>query len=147
MSTSFRSGPPKGVIKRIVLSGAALRNAICRPSGDQLGKESSDESVVRRTAVGLSIVLTYISKLSRRSPFQLKATIRPSGDRDGVSSIPGVVVNIEMRGAGSFLPGISHTAPPAMASPAMPAAILSNGEVTRAPIALSCIDERQTASQ
>ena len=75
------------------------QKAISRPSGDQLGEESTAGSLVRRRISELPIIFSQMSQLSDFSPFHENATWFPSGDKVGVVSPPGIEVSDTTCGA------------------------------------------------
>src|SRR5262245_57162041 len=96
MSATLRSTPPVGSITRnscLVATGVRLRNAIVRPSGDQLGHNSYSGRLVRRNGEPVTICCTYRSCCATDSgPVQVKTTKRPSGESDGELTHPGIDV-------------------------------------------------------
>src|SRR6476659_5781346 len=93
-SPSFTSVPPIADVTYTRRTPAWSRtNAICLPSGDQLGFPSNPASDVSRRTAAEPTDLMYTSKLSSCSPFQLNATCSPSGEKAGEYSSPESVVS------------------------------------------------------
>src|SRR6476659_10138145 len=92
-SPSFTSVPPIADVTYTRRTPAWSRtNAICLPSGDQLGFPSNPGSDVSRRTAAECTDLIYTSKLSSCSPFQLNAICSPSGEKAGEYSSPESVV-------------------------------------------------------
>src|SRR5262245_55597941 len=90
----LRSGPPSaGMTKSPLPSPERRKNAMWRPSGDQVGKRSGAGFLVNRSGTSVPMTLTKISSLSPFSLLHENAIRSPSGEKLAWRSMPGRLVN------------------------------------------------------